>query len=157
MAYLRHRFAGGRVGKEGGGGRQRELVGRGYPPMARQDPFLMCHNRQPALYALPSGQSQPQETYWQMHIPANTHPTVQCTTSTWEASPAHLLALGAGEYADPVCHQVLLAGALDLRRRHQEVLGQLELSVVLHHPRKLGLRGGGQQGAAGRSRVSKEG
>ena len=45
-----------------------------------------------------------------------------------------LLGLAAGELAHPAPSQVLTDGPVDVRRRHQEVLGDLQVPVVLHHP-----------------------
>lgn len=48
-----------------------------------------------------------------------------------------LLCLTACEGADAIVHQVLAAGLVDLRGRHKEVLGQQQVTVILHHAYKL--------------------
>jgi hypothetical protein len=63
---------------------------------------------------------------------------------TWCSSPeegdvADLLRLRTGERRDAILGQVLASGVADLGRRHQVLLGQLQLAIVLHHPSKLDL------------------
>ncbi len=48
---------------------------------------------------------------------------------------AVLLGLAAGELGHAVVGEVLAEGALDVRRVDQEVLGELQVAVVLHHAR----------------------
>lgn len=69
------------------------------------------------------------------------------TGSTAHAAPpprrTNLLALAAGEDAQPAAHHILLAGALYEGRRHQEVAGQQQLPIVLHHAGEAHLHGAG--------------
>ena len=53
---------------------------------------------------------------------------------------AELLGLADGELADPVSREVLADGAIDLRRRHEILAGDVEVAVVLHHPGVLDVR-----------------
>ena len=52
---------------------------------------------------------------------------------------ADLLRLRTSECRDAILGQVLASGVADLGRRHQVLLGQLQLAIVLHHPSKLDL------------------